>query len=262
MNLQTETIELLKKHGLYTQKRLGQNFLISEKTLNKIVEAGDIKPTDTVIEIGPGLGTLTKELVKKAGKVISIEKDQRLKEVLKNYPVIFEDALNYNPEQIEGNYKLIANIPYYITSPIINQFLKSEFLKKDKGHPPTLIVLLIQKEVAEKICNPKRESYLSMGVKSFGTPSIVAKVPKTHFFPSPKVDSAILKIEVGIHPALKNIDLKKYFQILSIGFSKPRKKVRNNIKGIGITEENTNVDLQKRPEELTIEEWSELTSNM
>jgi len=101
-----------------------------------------------------------------------------------------------------------------------------------------------------------------MGVKSFGTPSIVAKVPKTHFFPSPKVDSAILKIEVGIHPALKNIDLKKYFQILSIGFSKPRKKVRNNIKGIGITEENTNVDLQKRPEELTIEEWSELTSNM
>lgn len=269
MNLKEQTNQLLKKHGLWLQKALGQNFLIDEGSLQAIVNAANLQPSDTVLEIGPGSGVLTRELLKQTPNVVAVEKDTRLKAVLKDLPVTYGDGLKFNPDELPGPYKLIANIPYYITSPLINHYLKDQFLRKDgKPNPPTLIVLLIQKEVAEKITDPNKNSYLSLNIRSFGEPSIVAEVPRKHFLPAPKVDSAIIKIEVKPNPLLQDIDLKKYFSIIGQGFGSPRKKVGNNLKGAmklaGLSKDDlaqkTGIDLSQRPEDLQIEDWVKLVN--
>jgi len=264
MTLLDETQSLLEKHGLWLKKSLGQNFLINEDSLQAIIQAADLNPDDTVLEIGPGSGILTREILKITPKLTSVEKDTSLKPVLEGLPIQYGDGLRFNPDELEGPYKLIANIPYYITSPLINHFLKDQYLRKDgKANPPVMIVLLIQKEVAEKICRPGKESFLSLNIKSFGSAEIVAKVPRDHFLPAPKVDSAVIKITVQANPLLAKIDLKKYFSLISQGFSSPRKIVSNNLKGIlklnGLTREElaekTGIDLGLRPEDLKIEDW-------
>ena len=185
--------EILAKYETKASKGLGQNFLIDKNILNKILEAADLKSDDTVLEVGPGLGTLTQELAKKAKRVIAVEKDETMIEILKetlaeykNVEVINEDILKYDLQI--ADYKLVANIPYYLTSPLIRKFLESK-------NPPKEIVLMMQKEVAQRICaKPGDMSLLAVSVQFYADAKIISIVSKNCFYPAPKIDSAIIKI--------------------------------------------------------------------
>lgn len=254
------------------KKSLGQNFLKDRGTLQKIVDAANIAPDETVVEIGPGHGILTHELASRAKRVIALELDQQLiPELLMKFPpysnvaILHQDALTFTPPS--EPYKLVANIPYYITSPILNRFLREQ----PESCRPTSLTLLVQKEVAEKIIaknGTKQETHhsvLSLQVHLFGTPKIVAIVPASHFSPAPKVDSAILHITRHT-PLLPDSDLEPFFKLLHMGFSHPRKKLIRNLCGLGWL---TFEDLQKiftqlkldenaRAENLTIEQWEKV----
>ncbi|MCC7196626.1 ribosomal RNA small subunit methyltransferase A [Candidatus Peregrinibacteria bacterium] len=267
----TELIDWLKKNNFWTNKSLGQNFLINPEIIKKIIEASGIKPGDNVVEVGPGPGILTMALLEAEAKVIAIELDDRLiphlKEFQKTYPhlnVIHADALKTDlpPEP----YKLVANIPYYITSPLISHYLQP----KNPGElRPQTIVLLIQKEVAQKICAKDGDhSVLSLQVQIFGKPSIVDYVSKNNFFPAPKVDSAILKIDVYPAPAVE--DIKLFFRLIKVCFAQRRKTLSNSLRsGINITKEGltellkkSNIEPTIRPQELSIQDWNRLIQNL
>src|SRR4030043_801237 len=224
--------KLLKKYNIKPSKRLGQNFLIDESILNKIIEAADLSSNDIVLEIGPGLGVLTVELTKKVGKVIAIEKDEKLARILsnelrimniKNVEVIQDDILKIPDYQLPvTSYKLIANLPYYITSPVIRKFLETK-------QRPELMVLMVQKEVAQRICTkPPDMNLLAVSVQFYAEPKIISYVSKTSFWPQPKVDGAILKISNIKNKKLK-IDKNLFFKIVKAGFSQPRKQILNNL---------------------------------
>jgi 16S rRNA (adenine1518-N6/adenine1519-N6)-dimethyltransferase len=250
-----EIIPLLQKYGLFLTKRFGQNFLIDKNVLEKIVETAELKAEDSVVEIGPGIGVLTKELAKHAKKVITVELDKKLlpalKETLanhKNIEVVNIDALQFEPPKTK--YKVVANIPYNITSPLINHFLRAE-------NSPSSMTLLVQKEVAEKICERDgKTSILSLQVKLFGITKIISKVSKNSFFPAPKVDSAIIKINLYKKSDPEFIDKKTGLQILEIAkkaFSHKRKKLSTTLGHL-----KTSVDLNRRPETLSVKEWLEI----
>ena len=275
----TQLLQYLKQHGIWANKGLSQNFLINRGALEKIVDCAELNSEDSVIEVGPGVGTLTTELVQKASKVIAIEKDEKLAQLLNCYiakllennetikqfnnkiNLLKGDILQINiPELVgENKYKVVANIPYAITSKIIKLFLT----QKNK---PNAIVLLVQKEVAERIvATPGEMSVLAISVQLFGSPEIVDIVPKESFFPSPKVDSAILKIKIE-GSKLKVQEEKEFFRLVNIGFSSKRKKLINNLVG-GYHLDRKNVfDIIKkiglssdvRAQELSIENWIEL----
>lgn len=296
----TELINLLKTNKLWAKKALGQNFLVDEEALNKIVEAAELKPDDMVIEVGPGMGVLTEELVKAAGEVIAIEMDGELAKYLSTkfealnskqiqnskFKILNEDILKVNVPELVGDrkYKVVANIPYYITSKIIRLFLE----QKNK---PEMMVLLTQKEVAERICAaPGDMSVLSVSVQYFGRPEIVDVVPKESFFPVPKVDSAILKISnIECHSKLdlesrnyhidsgsqatgRNDEVfsiqndKEFFRIVNIGFSSKRKTLENNLSaGLRIDKKEAADIIKKaglsenvRAQELSIQDWNNL----
>lgn len=261
-NLQTIK-SILVKHDLWAKKRFGQNFLINREILDKIVETGEIAPSDHIIEIGPGLGVLTQELAKAAKKVTSIELDRTLfpvvNEILKEYKnikILNEDALKFIPPK--SKYKIIANIPYNITSPLINHFLQAEF-------KPTTVTLLVQKEVAEKICpNKLKHTILSLQVALFGEPKVIKIVNRTSFYPSPNVDSAILHIKILKKSDKNFIPLEEALKILSLAkraFSQRRKKLSNTLKQY--KEILINLDIQDlRPEALSIKQWRELNSKI
>jgi 16S rRNA (adenine1518-N6/adenine1519-N6)-dimethyltransferase len=219
------------------KKSLGQNFLTSGKAVYEIVNAGEIKKGETVLEIGPGKGALTVELLKSGGKIIAIEKDRELISFLeekfkieiknKTLKLIEGDILDLDIGKIikkNEKYKIIANIPYYITGAIIERFLS---IKKT----PELIVLLVQKEVAERIvAKNKKESILSLAVKFYGTPKIIYKVSAGSFFPKPKVDSAVLKITLNqMSKEIKSIE-ELYLNIVKKSFSHKRKMMLGNLK--------------------------------
>lgn len=264
-----ELIALLQKHGIYTQKRLGQNFLVDDGALKKIVAAADLSQKDFVVEVGPGLGVLTAELVKKAGNVLAIELDANLIPILEenikaeNLKVINADALQMPLPDLP--YKLVANIPYYITSPILNHFLQP---KETKERRPELIVLLVQKEVAEKVCAEAGDhTVLSLQVQVFGRPEIVGKVPAGCFFPAPEVDSAILRITPFAEPAIK--DTAKFFRFIHATFAQRRKTLSNSLRnGLGLDKEQIATALaaagikpNARPQELSLPEWENLLSD-
>lgn len=235
------------------KKSLGQNFLKDKKVLAKIIKTADISPSDHIIEVGPGHGILTEELAKTAKEVTTIELDDRLIPILKekfahlqNIELIHQNALDFPPPSTP--YKLVANIPYYITSPLISHFLHTD-------NRPTKIVLLVQKEVAEKICADKKMNVLALHVKNFGKPRIIATVPPSAFKPQPKVNSAILEIEVYKKPIIE--DYKRPFRLIHQAFSQSRKKLSNSLHQH--KEALTKLDLaDKRPEHLTLENWKKL----
>lgn len=249
------------------KKSLGQNFLTNTETLLKILDAADLKNTDSVIEIGPGHGILTEELIKKAGNITSIELDDDLIPELtkkfinnKNFKLVHNNALNFDPPNTA--YKLVANIPYYITSPIINHFLREQPAEKR----PTQIVFLVQKEVAEKICAKEGElSVLAIQVRLFGIPKIIGIVPANHFSPAPKVDSAILKIEISDDQVARG-KTDKLFKLVHIGFSQKRKKLIKNLSQIANVKKEDlkeifaklKLDENLRAEHLTIKQWLDL----
>ena len=232
-SLLTRTKKLLASYDLRARKGLGQNFLVDGGILKKIAAAAELNPSDTVIEVGPGLGVLTETLVEQAGKVIAIELDNHLADILKAHftgsnkvTVINEDVLKVNPADILGKqteYKVVANLPYYITSAVIRHFLEATV-------KPTMMVLMVQKEVAKQItAQPGEMSLLSVSVQLYGKPTIVSKVSAHCFYPAPKVDSAILKIAVYPRPKVQTDDIAGFFNLVRAGFSANRKQLANSL---------------------------------
>jgi 16S rRNA (adenine1518-N6/adenine1519-N6)-dimethyltransferase len=279
----SQLLDYLKSNGLWAKHGLGQNFLVNKEVLSSIIEAADIDPDDLIIEVGPGLGTLTQELVQKAERVIGIEKDEKLAgllpgfiknnsdEILKqvqddtkklNLEVVTGDILDVNiPELVKDQmYKVVANIPYYITSRIIRLFL-------ELPSQPTTIVMLVQKEVAERICaKPGEMSVLALSVQVYGKPEIIEIVKKESFFPAPAVDSAILRISY-IEYQYPKIPEKDLFRTINIGFAAKRKTLANNLQsGFHVDKiqaeayiEEIGLKPSARAQELTLDNWADLT---
>ena len=264
--------ELLASHGAVPSKRLGQNFLIDKNALAKVVEAANLQPTDVILEIGPGIGTLTQALAQKVRKVIAIEKDAGMVDILgktlkdfKNIEIVQGDALKLDPNPYTlAPYKVVANIPYYITSPLIRKFLETP-------RQPEHMVLMLQKEVAQRIvARPPDMSILAVSVQFYAEAKIVSYVSKGCFWPVPNVDSAIIAIRSrnDAKPSGKiNTDL--FFRIVRAGFSQPRKQLGGNLvkelKGNkkGITEWllANNIQPTQRAETLSLKDWQNLTKN-
>ena len=266
--MKKEVKDLLKKHGAKPSRGLGQNFLVNKSVLSTIIEASEIKKDDLILEVGPGMGILTKELSALAKKVISVEKDNKMIEILKetvlkesdNIEVLNEDILKYQPPS--QKYKIVANIPYYLTSPLIRKFLETE-------NPPSLMVLMIQKEVAQRICSkPPKMSLLAVSVQVYANSKIISYVKKGSFWPSPKIDSAIIKIS-DIKNSNLDFDKNTFFKILKAGFSQPRKQLGNNLStSLKIEREKINQWLLKnnikptqRSETLSVKDWQLLTKS-
>jgi 16S rRNA (adenine1518-N6/adenine1519-N6)-dimethyltransferase len=262
---------LLKKYGLRPHKGLGQNFLQDPIALEKIVAAAEIGPTDTVLEIGPGLGSLTRYLAASAKMVLAVELDQHLLPPLKavlspyeNVRLIHGDILELNPGDLirEPDYIVAANVPYYITSAIIRHLLESP-------SKPRRIVLTVQKEVAQRICEkPGDMSLLALSVQVYGQPRIVAHVPAGAFFPSPNVDSSVLSIEIYATPLIPAGLIDTFFQLIKAGFGQKRKTLRNALSsGLSVSPTQAaelltqaGIDPQRRAETLSIDEWSKLAA--
>jgi len=265
---------LLRQHNLHPNKLMGQNFLVDRNVLEKIIQAADLQPNDTVLEIGSGLGTLTKELAQRAKKVITVEKDKNLVLILrqelinfKNVKIIQGDILKIQKLKTSAfaktsadkkNYKIIANIPYYLTSHLIKRFLKSKT-------PPQEMTLMVQKEVGQRICaKPPKTNLLAVTVQFYAQPQIVSYVSRASFLPQPKVDSAIIKISDIQKP--KNIDSVKFFKLVKASFSSPRKQLANNLsQKLKIEREEIKAILKKnnlnpeiRAEALSMEDWKKL----
>jgi 16S rRNA (adenine1518-N6/adenine1519-N6)-dimethyltransferase len=270
-----EIKKTLREKRIIPSKRMGQSFLIEKGPAEKILEAAEISENDNIIEIGPGLGALTSEIAKKANKVIAIEKDKRLADLLKekidfpNVKILKEDILKVKTEDFGfKEYKVISNLPYYISSPVIRKFLE----EKNK---PESMALMMQKEVAQKIkSKPPFMSILSISVQIYAQIEIKGIVSKKSFWPEPKVDSAIVKIK-PIDIYLKRIkDINLFFKIVKAGFSHPRKQILNNLskeldsnnkKEIKLNKEESslwlsknNIDVSRRPSTLSLEEWINL----
>jgi len=272
---------LLQKYNLRPSKRLGQNFLISQKVLGQIIQAADLSKKDVVLEIGPGLGNITQELARRAKKVIAIEKDRQLVEILKetlkdyqNIQIIHGDILKIQNDQTTPslvkfkiqNYKVVANLPHYITSPTLHLFLESQ-------NPPQEMTLLIQKEVAQRIsAKPPKMSLLTVSVQLYSQPKIISYVSKKSFWPQPKVDSALIKIVPHSPVILSDSEESRgrFFKIVKAGFSSPRKQLVNNLaKGLNLKKEKiknllkkAGLDSRIRAGELSIGDWQKLTNLM
>lgn len=240
------------------KKSLGQNFLINPHIVQKIIATAGLQGNELVVEIGPGFGILTEALLKTANQVIAIEKDSKLFEYLKNkfgrarnLKLIHGDALEIPPPA--KPFSLIANIPYSITSPLLDHFIRN-----NHKNLPRFAVLLVQKEVAEKICEtPPRMNVLALHVQTFGNPKIIVGVSKNNFNPRPKVDSAIIKIEFPLKPKI-NVDYDKYFSLIHRAFGHKRKMLRSSL-----PEELLNrakINPMRRPETLNVEDWANLTA--
>jgi 16S rRNA (adenine1518-N6/adenine1519-N6)-dimethyltransferase len=264
--------DLLRKYGLKPHKGLGQNFLQDPIALETIVAAAQIQPTDTVLEIGPGLGSLTRYLAASAREVVAVELDQHLLPPLKsvlapyeNVRIIHGDILEVSPSDLiqTPGYVVAANIPYYITSAVIRHLLESD-------PKPRRIVLTIQKEVAKRICEtPGDMSLLALSVQVYGKPAIAAHIPAEAFFPSPNVDSSVLVIEIYPAPLIPRELLDTFFKLIKAGFGQKRKTLRNSLSaGLSISPssaadllERAGIDPQRRAETLGIEEWQRLAEN-
>jgi len=272
--------EICEKYNFRPLRRRGQNFLINRRILGKIIKAADLEKSDLVLEIGPGLGFLTEEIASQAKEVLAVEIDKDLVEILnqrlKNYSnvkIVKEDILSTRTEKIFVNwlkearlpseaglrkYKIVANLPYNITSRVLRKFLSSP---PAGGYKPRLMVLMVQKEVGERIMvKPPKMNKLALMVQFYSQPKIISLVKRTNFWPQPKVDSVILKI---VSKKRKKIDEEKLFVIIRAGFSSPRKYLLNNLKKAGIiineeTFKKLNLSLRVRAQELTLKDWLKL----
>jgi 16S rRNA (adenine1518-N6/adenine1519-N6)-dimethyltransferase len=260
---------LLRQYDLHPSKGLGQNFLQDKRALQKIISSAGLGPGDSVLEIGPGLGSLTRYLALSARSVTAVELDRKLFPVLervlspyKNVRLVQGDILKLDPAELmeSPNYIVVANIPYYITSMLIRHLLEAE-------QRPSRVVLTVQKEVAERICaSVGKMSLLALSVQVYGKPVIGATIPAESFYPSPKVDSAVLCIEIFSQPVIPAEDLEQFFSLIKAGFLQKRKTLRNALSGglrIAPNEaENllslAGIDPQRRAETLSLEEWGRL----
>jgi len=293
--------DLMRQYGLDPKQSLGQNWLVDESHLARIAAAADLSPADTVLEIGPGLGNLTHYLAAQAGRVIAVELDDRLIPILRHrfadqphVEIVHGDILEIAPgtvvRQGEGkigrqgdketsdprspipdpsilnsqfsilNYKVVANLPYYITSAVLRHLLEA-------AHPPTLAVLLVQKEVAQRLCaTPGEMSILAVSVQFYAQPKIVQKVPAGAFHPRPKVDSAVVRLDVMPQPAVPDVDPDWFFQVVRAGFGQKRKQLLNSLSaGLGRSKDaleaafhTAGIDPKRRAQTLSLDEWGKL----
>lgn len=261
-NIQT----LLKSHGIHPNKTFGQNFLMNEIVLQDIVDSVPLQRGEALMEVGPGIGNLTKKLLEKNEFVLAVEKDESfarilhsLKKQYRNFRYEFSDVLKFDFQKFLKDYRyhVVANIPYYITGKIIQLFLQAK-------HKPETLTLLVQKEVAENvIAKPGQLNLLAISVQLYGEAKILEKVPARDFFPAPKVDSAVLQIKILQKPKYEVGDEKKFFKILRACFAGKRKQIHNTLKNnLGLEKdlvakilEECKVSQQARPQELSIEQW-------
>lgn len=262
--------QLLHDYDVVPKKSLGQNFLHDPNALNRILESAELPPDATVLEIGPGTGTLTKVLAEAAGQVISIETDDRLRPILdnelssyQNIRLIWEDFLKLDLSTLvtDEDYYVVANVPYYITSKIIRKLL-------DAPSPPKRIVLTVQKEVADRIlAKTGTMSLLTVSVLFFGEPSLVTRLNPAVFWPRPDIESAVIRIDVFDQPIVEVPDSETFFEVVRAGFSQKRKQLKNSL-GNGLHLKNNviigllaeaEIDGQRRAETLSLEEWAALS---
>jgi 16S rRNA (adenine1518-N6/adenine1519-N6)-dimethyltransferase len=262
---------LLRQYGLKPDKSLGQNYLLDETYLHQVIDAANITSQDVVLEIGSGLGSLTRFLAVIAHTVVAVEVDSSLIPVLKqvvaqfsNVHVIEGDILSLDPAQLvsQSQYLVVANIPYYITSALIRHLLEASL-------QPRRLVLTIQQEVARRICaTPGDMSLLALSVQVYGHPEIIAHIPAGAFYPPPKVDSAIIRIDLFPSPLIPSEMLDAFFRLIKAGFSQKRKTLRNSLAGglrlsppvVEALLHNAHIDPMRRAETLSLPEWHQLTS--
>lgn len=263
--------DFLIEYDLHLKKSLGQNFLFENGALAKIVRGAEISQEDAVLEIGAGMGSLTRFLAASAKRVVAVEIDQKMLPILHqvllpfhNVELVHGDMLEQDPaELMDGEpYVCIANIPYYITSALMRHLLESSLR-------PTRIVFTMQQEVAARICAPEGKlSLLALSVQVYGAPRVVAKLPAGAFFPPPKVDSATLRVDLYDEPRIPQAQLETFFQLARAGFSQKRKNLRNSLSGgMKIAKETAEsllaqaeIDATRRAETLTLAEWGRLTA--
>ncbi|MEE8619667.1 MAG: 16S rRNA (adenine(1518)-N(6)/adenine(1519)-N(6))-dimethyltransferase RsmA [Dehalococcoidia bacterium] len=269
--------QLLRQFGVKPRKSLGQHFLIDETVLECILSAAELNPGDIVVEVGPGLGILTEGLAKQGAQVIAVELDRKLVTLLKRrltaFPdvkIINADILRVTPRQILESksavsalfqgYKVIANLPYYITSPLLRHFF--EALPQ-----PSEMIVMVQKEVGEAmVAKPGNMSLLSVKTQFYSKPTIVSYVPPSSFYPPPKVDSVILRLDVYSQPPIDIPNPASFFDVVMHGFSSPRKQLRNSLahsldmppSQVTLLLEQTGIEGERRAETLSLEEWREL----
>ncbi|MFX4262885.1 16S rRNA (adenine(1518)-N(6)/adenine(1519)-N(6))-dimethyltransferase RsmA [Pelotomaculum propionicicum] len=277
---------IMQSHGISCRKSLGQNFLVDNNIINKIIASAELAKSDLVVEIGPGLGALTAQIASAAGKVIAVEVDRGLLAVLsevlegvQNLEVILDDALKIDFDRLVGEstggeygrsgkkYKLMANLPYYITSPVLMHLLLGRF-------NISIILIMIQAEVAERLAAPpgsKTYGSLSLAVQYFTVPEILFRVPRTVFYPKPGVDSAVVRLTVRSEPAVVVRDENMFFNIVRSAFGQRRKTLLNSLAGSGLgidreaclrALENAGIDPGRRGETLSMAEFASLTDSI
>ena len=268
---------LLRQFGLKARKGLGQHFLINEDVLECILSAAELSHKDIVIEVGPGLGMLTKGLAKMADEVIAVELDSKLASILikglapfPNVRIIHADILKIAPWQLledysttpklSQSYKVVANLPYYITSPVLRHFLEASLR-------PSLMVVMVQKEVGEVIAaNPGKASLLTVAAQFYSKPTIISSVPAKSFYPPPKVDSVVLRLDIYPKPPIEVSDVNGFFDIVNCGFRSRRKQLRNSLAQalempatqVASLLEEAGIEAKRRAETLSLEEWRKL----
>ncbi len=268
--------KILKKYHFHPLKRLGQNFLIDKKIIKAVVEEANIQKKDIVLEIGPGLGALTKEIIQRAGKVIAVEKDERMTEIIKkelegckNLRIVQGDIMKISDLSYllhgSSKYKVVANLPFYAASPVIRKLLEFK-------NPPKEMVLIVQKEIAKRICSkPPQMNVLAVFTQFYADPKIIMTVSKKSFWPMPKVDGAIIRIKPLKKNRAKN---SLFFEAVKAGFSHPRKKLVSNLarelamnpsnklklnkEKLSFVFRESGIDLSQRAEALKIENWIKL----
>lgn len=270
--------QILDKYDLRPRKGLGQHFLADPNILRKIVEAAELSPEAVVLEIGPGLGTLTRWLAEAAGRVVAVELDARMIGVLQaelshlpNLELVQGDILQLDPLALIRDptssdlgspsvYTVVANLPYYITSAAIRHLLEAEL-------PPNRLVLTVQLEVARRIvAEPGDMSLLAVSVQFYGKPRIVAKIPAGAFVPPPKVDSAVVRIDTYDAPPVAVYDAETFFRVARAGFGQKRKQLKNALAaGLGlppgevaVAMARVGIELQRRAQTLSLAEWADL----
>ncbi|MCB0155291.1 MAG: ribosomal RNA small subunit methyltransferase A [Anaerolineae bacterium] len=271
---------LLRKYNLHPRKGLGQNFLTDPIHLEKIVEAADLAADEVVLEIGPGPGTLTRLLAERAGQVIAVELDPAMVNLLRqeyghleNLTVVEADILDTNLASLisqspdltvspSPTYKVVANLPYYITSAVMRHLLESR-------PAPTRLVVMVQKEVAQRmVAEPGKMSLLAVSVQFYGRPVLVHHVPAGAFFPPPKVDSAVVRLDTFAEPPIPVTDVEYFFRVVKAGFGQKRKQLKNALTA-GLPQASADIlaalaqagiDPTRRAETLSLEEWGRLAA--
>ncbi len=272
MNLLEKTKEICRQNNIKPTRSKGQNFLINENVYLDIIKASKLQKEDVILEVGPGLGFLTRKLAQRVNKVIAVELDDKIagilkknlkKEGIKNVNVVNQDILNFNvKEEIKEPYRIIANLPYNISSIFLRKFLTLDKKPKD-------MILMLQKEVAQRIvAKPSKMSLLAVSVQFYAKAKIVRFVPSNAFWPQPKVDSAVIKIKLenGFQDKIKKESERDFFRLVKFGFSAKRKMLKNNLSGCyQIPQEKVikiikkaGLDTKVRAQELSIYDWNKL----